>query len=260
MRAEHEGSAIEIGWLVSIAFGVGALIGAVGVGGILLIPALVAFGALGIHEAMATALFTFAFTGITGTVLFQRRGSIDWRITRPVCWGALLFAFAGAWMNSLAAPTALNLILAGVIIFAGVYTLAAWHGTSVPVFDQRPAAQQTLLAGIGSVAGFGSGLTGVGGPALSVPLMVLFGFPALASIGASQVIQIIAAVSGTLGNLSFGSIDFGLAVPVTAAEVVGVIVGARLAHAVNQIVLRRFVGMLCIPVGLFLIARVFAWI
>jgi uncharacterized protein len=71
--------------LLLIAFGVGALIGTVGVGGILLIPALAALGGLGIREAMATALFTFTFTGIAGTLLFQRKGSIDWRITWPVC-------------------------------------------------------------------------------------------------------------------------------------------------------------------------------
>jgi uncharacterized membrane protein YfcA len=73
------------------------------------------------------------------------------------------------------------------------------------------ARSDLLLVAVGGIAGFGSGLTGVGGPALSVPLMVLFGFPALVSIGASQVLQIVAAVSGTLGNLRFGSIDFGVA-------------------------------------------------
>lgn len=231
-----------------------------GVGGVLLIPALVAFGHLQIHEAMATALFTFAFTGVTGTVLFQRKGSIDWRITVPVCGGALLFAFAGAWLNSHMQPQLLALLLAAVIIFAGVYTLASSRGGRKPAYEGRPRAQQALLTGIGSAAGFGSGLTGVGGPALSVPLMVLFGFPALASIGASQVIQIIAAISGTLGNLTFGSIDFALALPVTCAEVAGVFVGAALAHAVNQLVLRRFVGLLCIPVGLLLIAQALAWL
>jgi uncharacterized membrane protein YfcA len=245
--------------LLLIAFAVGALIGAVGVGGILLIPALAAFGRLGMHEAMATALFTFTFTGITGTLLFQRKGSIDWRITVPVCAGALLFAFLGAWLNSRMRPQLLGLLLAAVIIFAGIYTLASWRPANRAAFDRRPGAQQALLAGIGSVAGFGSGLTGVGGPALSVPLMVLFGFPALASIGTSQVIQIIAAISGTLGNLKYGAINFALAVPVTCAEVVGVFFGAALAHAVNQLVLRRFVGFLCIPVGVFLIGQALGW-
>src|SRR5581483_4855211 len=51
--------------LVAIAFGVGALIGAVGVGGILLVAALAMVGHLDIHEAAATALFSFIFTGVT---------------------------------------------------------------------------------------------------------------------------------------------------------------------------------------------------
>jgi len=242
-------------WLGPVAFVVGTLIGAVGIGGVLLIPALIAFAGLGIHEAMATALFTFAFTGITGTVLFQRRGSIDWHVTTPVCAGALFFAFAGAWMNSMTRPVALALILAGIIIFAGVYTLATWHGLRHPALHQRPRAQRALLTGIGAVAGFGSGLTGVGGPALSVPMMVLFGFPALSSIGASQVIQIIAAVSGTLGNLRFGTVNFSVAAGVTLLEIAGVFLGARIVHAINADILRRFVAILCIVVGAFLIFR-----
>lgn len=204
---------------------------------------------------MATALFTFAFTGIVGTVLFERRGSIDWRITVAVCAAALPCAFAGAWLNSLAPSEILLLLLAVVIVFAGVYTLAAWHGTRGPALQSRPAAQQALLAGIGAVAGFGSGLTGVGGPVLSVPLMVLAGFPALASIGTSQVIQIVAAVSGTVANVSFGAIHFGLSVPVTLVEIAGVFLGTHLAHAVSQSLLRRVVGILCVGVGLMLIVQ-----
>lgn len=246
---------LELICLLLAAFGVGTLIGAVGIGGILLIPALTAFAGLGIHEAMATALFTFAFTGITGTVMFQRQGSIDWRVTVPVCAGAIPFAFLGAWLNSLTGATVLALLLAAVIIFAGVYTLAAWRGMRDPVFHGDHGLQRVLLTAIGAVSGLGSGWTGVGGPALSVPLMVLFGFPALISVGVSQVIQIIAAVSGTLGNLSFGTIDFAIAAVVTVLEIAGVYVGARIAHAVSPGPLKQFVAWLCIAVGIFLVVR-----
>ena len=249
----------DIVWLLLTAFGVGALIGAVGIGGILLIPALTAFAGLPIHAAMATALFTFAFTGVAGTVMFQRRGSIDWAITRPVLVGAVFFAFAGAWVNSLTGPGALAILLAAIIIFAGVYTLATWHGMPEPAFYRHQQAQQLLLLAIGAIAGLGSGLTGVGGPALSVPLMVLFGFPALTSIGTSQVIQIVAAVSGTLGNLQYGRIDFGIAATVTLLEIAGVLLGAHIAHAVNANWLRKFVAALCIVVGFALIARELHW-
>ena len=246
---------LELGWLLPTAFGVGALIGAVGIGGVLLIPALTAFAALPIQTAMATALFTFTFTGIVGTWLFQRRGSIDWAVARPVLWTAVVFAFFGAWVNSIARPKVLALMLAGVIIFAGVYTLATWRGLREPAFHDRPQAKRMLLLAVGAISGFGSGLTGVGGPALSVPLMVMLGFPALVSIGVSQVIQIVAAVSGTLGNLRYGTIDFGVAAVVTAAELAGVLVGVRIAHAVDANVLRKGVAVLCLVVGAALVWR-----
>ena len=245
----------DLAWLLPIAFGVGALIGAVGIGGILLIPALTAFAGLPIQVAMATALFTFTFTGIVGTVMFQRRGSIDWSIARPVLYSAVIFAFLGAWANSVARPTALALILAGIIIFAGIYTLFTLRGMPKPAFQDNPGAQRILLVVVGALSGFGSGLTGVGGPALSVPLMVLFGFPALVSIGVSQVIQIVAAISGTLGNLRYGSIDFGIAATVTLLEIAGALVGVRLAHAVDATVLRKFVAVLCLVVGFALVVR-----
>jgi hypothetical protein len=249
----------DLACLLLTAFGVGALIGAVGIGGILLIPALSAFAGLSIHAAMATALFTFTFTGITGTIEFQRRGSIDWVVTRPVLVGAVLFSFIGAWVNSLTGSGALAFILAGLIVFAGVYTLATWHGMRAPALHGQPRAQQMLLLGLGATAGFGSGLTGVGGPALSVPFMVLCGFPALTSIGTSQVIQIAAALSGTLGNLKYGAIDFRVAATVTLLEIAGVLVGARVVHAVNANLLRKFVALLCIVVGVGLIVRELGW-
>lgn len=237
------------------SLGVGMLIGAVGVGGILLIPALNVFGRLAIHEAMATALFTFIFTGLVGTLLFHRRRSIEWRITVPVCLGAALFGFFGAWANSQINGRALSLVLSSIIIFAGVYSLSTHSAAGKAAFHRRPKLQQALLVGIGAVAGFGSGLTGVGGPALSVPIMMLFGFAPLATIGASQVIQILAAASGTVGNLQYGSIDFTLAAVVTLVELVGVQIGVRIVHSVNVQVLRGFVGALCILVGAALTAR-----
>lgn len=241
--------------LVAVAFLVGALIGAVGIGGILLIPALSAFAGLTIHQAMATALFTFLFTGLLGTWMFQKRGSIDWRLAVPVCAAAAVFAFFGAWANSRLQAPALAAILSGIIIFAGVYTLASWHGAPRPALDGRPRGQRVLLAGIGAFSGFGSGLTGVGGPALSVPIMVLFGFSTLPTIGVSQVIQILAAASGTAANLQYGSIDFRVAALVTVFEVAGVVLGVRIVHAVNARLLRRCVAMLCVVVGFGLLAR-----
>ncbi len=241
--------------LLGVAALVGLLIGAVGVGGILLIPALNLLTPLSIQASMATALFTFIFTGIVATFFFQRRGSIDWAITTPLCIGGALFGFVGAWANARIDGQVLGLILAVLIVLAGVYTLSTGRSQKLSAFDQRPRLRMLLLFGVGAVTGFGSGLTGVGGPAISVPMLVLFGFPALASIGASQVIQILAALSGSAGHLANDVIDFKLAVPLTIVEVLGVWAGVHLAHAVDAGVLRRIVGVLSVAVGAALLYR-----
>ncbi|MBA2721680.1 MAG: sulfite exporter TauE/SafE family protein [Methylibium sp.] len=241
--------------LSGVAVIVGLLIGAVGVGGVLLIPALELLTSMSIQTAMATALFTFIFTGIVATVLFQRRGSIDWSITLPLCVGGALFGFAGAWANSLLDASVLTLILAVLIVFAGIYTLMSNAAARRAAFEGRPRARRNLLFVVGALTGFGSGLTGVGGPALSVPMMVMLGFSPLATVGASQVVQILAAVSGSAGNLFHGQIDFRLAGILTVFEIIGVCLGVYLAHAVNARFLRRGVGVLCVAVGAGLLIR-----
>lgn len=241
--------------LLVVALVVGALIGAVGVGGVLLIPGIHLLTRLTMHEAMATALFSFIFTGIVGTAMFQRRGSIDWSVTIPLCIGGALAAFPGALAGARLNGTQLAALLAVLIIGAGVYTLAAGASSRTGPLEGRPRLRQAALLGIGAATGFGSGLTGVGGPALSVPMMVLAGFPPLATIGASQVVQILAAGSGSAGNLLNGSIDFRLGALLALVEVAGVWAGVKIAHAVDQRSLRRGVGALCIAVGVGLLVR-----
>lgn len=241
--------------LAVIAAAVGFFIGAVGVGGILLIPALVLLGGLDIHQATATALFSFFFTGVLGTWLFQRRGSIDWKMTAPVCAGAVVFSYLGAMVNSMVDAKMLTLIIALTIVLAGAYILLPVRAGAAQLRNGKSTAQQLLLLGVGAAAGFGSGVSGAGGPLFSVPMMLVLRFVPLAAIGTSQVLQIIAAVSGTIGNLRYGSVDFLIAAWITLFELAGLILGAHAAHAVSVTALRRMAAGLCVVVGLFMLLR-----
>jgi uncharacterized membrane protein YfcA len=88
-----------------------------------------------------------------------------------------------------------------------------------------------------------------------VPIMVMLGFVPLASIGTSQVLQIIAAASGSIGNAQFGRIDFSVAWWITLAELCGVLLGVRLAHAVSTRILRSMAAVLCVLVGTLMLVR-----
>ena len=241
--------------LLIVALVVGIFIGAVGVGGVLLIPAIHALAPLPMAAAMGTALFTFIFTGVASTWWFQRRGSIDWGMAMPLGAGAIVFGAIGAWVNAHLDARPLALVLATLIVAAGAWTLVSGRAAQAAAFAGRPRAQRALLLTIGAVTGFGSGLTGVGGPAVSVPLMVLSGFPTLAAVGASQAAQIVAALSGSAGFLSRDLVDLRLAAVLVLFEVAGVWLGVSLAHRVGASVLRSFVGVLCVVVGLGLVWR-----
>lgn len=241
-----------IGALIALSLVVGALIGAVGIGGILLVPGLVLLGQLGIHQASATALFTFLFTGIASTWLFARRGSLDVRASAWVCAGAVLSSFAGAYVNSLTNALVLARIIGTVIALAGLNVLFPLRR---PVVSGESRDGPALLLGVGAAAGFGSGLTGAGGPLFSVPIMLGLGFPPLMTIGVSQLLQVISAVSGTLGNLAYGSVDFRVALWITPFELIGVAVGVTIAHRANVTQLRRAAGWLCVVSGAFILLR-----
>lgn len=230
---------------------VGLSIGAVGIGGILLIPALIALAGLNPHQASATALFTFIFTGILGTLLFQRRGSIDWRQTTLVCAGALVFSYAGARFNAMVDDLTLIRAIALLVMFAGAYVFAPVRGTQPAPGAQAVGRHRVWqLLAIGALAGLGSGFSGAGGPLFSVPLMVIAGFAPLSAIGTSQVLQVFSAAAGTLAHLQVGQIHWPVVAWITAGELIGVIAGARLAHAVSAIALRRSAGLLCLVVGI----------
>lgn len=236
--------------LTSIAIGI--LVGAAGIGGFFMPPALTLLMALDLHRAMALSLLTFVFTGIAGAFYFHRKGSLDWTLARPVCIGAAPAGYAGAWLGHGLDTGMLSALLAALILAVGIQTLAG-HAASAPSRDAR--GRRAILVGIGVVTGFLSGLTGVGGPVLSVPLMVMSGYPVLTAIGVGQVLQTVGALSGSLANLHYADIDYGLAAFIGVFETVGVLGGAIVIHRVDAALVKRLVGGLCMVAGCGFILR-----
>ena len=243
--------------LAATALLAGTFIGAVGVGGVLLIPALIAFAGLDIHQASASALITFIFTGALGTYLFQRRGSIAWRLSLPVCLGALIASYLGAQLNATIADQLLIGIIGLLVIAAGIWALLA-RISSVAQGDAllKASVQKTiLLLVVGLLAGFGSGLSGAGGPLFSVPLMLAFKFSPLLTIGIAQVIQVIAAVSGSIANIMNNAVDFKIVAFILPFELVGIWIGVAIAHRTRVERLKKAAAWLCILVGVYMTAK-----
>ena len=101
----------------------GMLIGCVGIGGVLLVPALAYIGNVDVHLAIASVMLSYLFTGVLGTILYARRGSITWTMNTALCAGAMPGAFAGAALVHAVPGTALELLIGLLVMLSGLHSL-----------------------------------------------------------------------------------------------------------------------------------------
>jgi uncharacterized membrane protein YfcA len=231
-----------------VAVPVGVLIGTVGVGGVVLPPALTWLGGLDVHAAAGTSSWAFLFTGIVGTLGYARRQAMPWRFGGLLTLGAAPAAAAGALVNGLLPAAVLWLVLAVVTAGSGAYNLWFRAKTS-RVREDLPAA---ATIGIGVVVGFGSALTGTGGPVLLVPALLALGVPALTTVAAGQLIQLPLVGFATLGYAAHGSVHFGLGTLLGVLAGLGALLGTYLAQRLRQQHLHRVVSAALVVFGAFL--------
>ena len=231
---------------------VGVLIGGVGVGGVLLVPMLTFVFGLDIHVAIAAAMFSYLFSGAVGAAIYARNHSIRWAMALWLFAGAMPAAFAGAMASSVSPTRGLEFLIALLIVFAGANALLTRGDDDR---GGRPL-NAVALAAIGAVTGFGSALTGTGGPLILVPILVWLKVPALTAVGLSQAIQLPIASLATIGNFLYGSVDMVVGGVIAVALMAGASLGARFAHAVSPSTLRTVVAWVLVAVGLLIIGRI----
>jgi hypothetical protein len=241
--------------LLLIAFSLltGGLIGVFGVGGVLLAPFLFYSFGIDLHLATAVSSWSFLFTGIVGSLAYWRMGRISWSAVKWLSVGILPGALLGSWTNARLSSPLLMLILAGFILGSGLNTIFSRSSAN----GELDRLKVSLLLGLGFITGFGSALTGTGGPVILVPALMLLKVQAIAAIAVSQVAQIPIAASASLGHVFFGTIDFGLGTALGITQAVGVVIGARIAVNLNPQRHRRLIGITLVGVAALFILRIF---
>ncbi len=97
------------------------------------------------------------------------------------------------------------------------------------------------------------GLLGIGGAALSAPVLVLVGVPMLVTIAVTQIVVVFTALFTTLNYLLRDAIVTVLFGPITAAYLGGVGLGWVLAHRIEAGRLKLTLGVVLIGLALSLV-------
>ena len=169
-----------------VAVIVGVMIGAIGIGGVLLVPTLTYILGLGIHVAIATAMFTYLFSGAVGAFEYARQDSIHWSMALWLCLGGMPGAYLGAAMTWVTPGVILEGLIGLLVLLSGLQALRRPSGMAESVASLSPIP----LVVIGLVTGFGSSISGTGGPLVLIPILIWMQVPILTAVGLSQVIQI----------------------------------------------------------------------
>jgi hypothetical protein len=243
--------------IVAVAAGlvIGALVGLLGGGGsILAVPALVYAAGQSLPQAVATSLLVVGITAVVALLPRLRAGQIAWRIALLFGAAGAATAFAGAAVNRLLPEDVVLALFAALMIGAGIRMLQEKPSTGVacatdgsPV-NWRRCLPRTLAGGL--VVGFLTGLLGVGGGFLIMPVLVMvLGLPMTTAIGTSLVIVALNSAAGFTAHAGDTALDVPVTIAFTAAAVVTALAAGRLATRLDTVRLRRWFAYLVFVVA-----------
>lgn len=209
-------------WVGLLAGAFGGLVGLGG--GVVAVPLMNALLRLTQHEAVATSLVMVAFTGLAGAFAYASHGTVDWLAALLLFPSAMVTANWGARYANRLPEWRLKRVFGWYLVVVSLSLLLKPYIPHVgePV---EGGVRVLFLALTGAMAGFASGLLGVGGGTITVPILVLLvGLEQHTAQGTALLAMIPSALVGSYTHFRHGN----LARAYVPGLVVGILLGASL--------------------------------
>ena len=248
-------SPAEVALDVFLGAGIGVLSGIVGIGGgLFIIPLLGIFFGLTQQQAQGTALVMVVPNVLLGLWRYARYRGFDARGAQLLALLAPLTTYVGARVAQLAPSSALRVGFAGFLLALALFYGLRSRSSEIRIDpDARIPPRVAVVLGI--VGGFVSGVFGVGGALLTVPVMTTLHAMAQAT---AQGMGLALVAPGTVVNLFVygraGNVDWVRGIALAVGGVATMPVGVAIAHRLPERALRAIfaVAAAISAVGLFL--------
>lgn len=219
--------------LLIVGVAAGLLSGMFGVGGgTIIVPALVLILGMGQKISAGTSVAAILPTAVIGSISYAVQGNVDWAAALYLAIGIIVGAQVG---SKLLVKLPVKFVQWTFMSFLLVVIVSLWF-----VVPQRDAEitisvlTAVFLMLTGFVTGVLSGLLGVGGGVIVVPiLMFFFGSSDLIAKGTSLLMMIPGSLSATVGNTRSGNVDFRAALIIGLGASVTVPLGSLIAAWVD---------------------------
>lgn len=235
-------------------------------GGTLYTPIQVWLG-VNFHVAATTSLFLIMVTSLSATIVFRKARRVDWPLALVLESVTTLGGFAGGFYSKGFSGAFLSIVFAVVVAFAAFFMIRDFklkpEATSKKngfLSWQRQFGDRSYCVNLGIalpisfIAGGMSGLIGVGGGILKVPLMVLLlGIPMEIAVGSSAFMVGLTALGGFSGHVLSGHWDWKTSLVLAVAVFIGAQIGARLSIKADKKKIRKGFGWFLLIISISMI-------
>lgn len=215
---------------------------------IILIPIYTAMG-YDLRIAMSTALLLNALAMIFASIRYYKNKLILFKMAIPIIIFAALFSQLGAHVSDMIPNLWLNALFAAFLVFAGVRMLIKKKDDNTDTSHTHKSIVKGVL--IGSIAGFLAGLLGIGGGNLIIPVLISMGINSKKASATTAFIVIFSSISGFLGHLGSGSIDFNLVIYTGIGSIAGALIGSWLmTNRLKSVHVKKLIAFVLLFVAL----------
>ncbi|RMF71119.1 MAG: sulfite exporter TauE/SafE family protein [Planctomycetota bacterium] len=241
--------------LTACMFVVALVFSMLGQGGGVLYTPIQVWSGIDFHVAATTSLFLIMTTSLSATIVFRKAKRVDWPLAIVLETVTAVGGLIGGLTSGRFSGPFLMVVFAAVIAFAAIFMVRdfQWDHECAPrssflswrrrLGDREYCVNLAVALPISFLAGAISGLVGVGGGILKVPMMVLLlGIPMEVAVGSSAFMIGLTAAGGFAGHVASGHWDWRVSLILAVAVFAGGQIGARLSLGLDRKRMKRGFG------------------
>jgi len=259
---------IDVVMLVFLGFFVGVVASMTGIGGgTFIVPALSIIYGFTSQEAVGTSLAVIVFTSLASTYAYSRQKRIDYKVGTVSAISTVPGAVLGAYLTTLVSSSLLAIIFSFFLIFVALSMLVnlhvplprltvnmkSWHRKLTDSEGKRFEYDAKILSAftLAFFGGLSSGLLGIGGGVLIVPILHLVaGVPIHLAVATSMFIMIFTTVAGVMTHAQFNNVRLEYSAYIALGVIFGTQLGALIAKKTSGKLLRKIFSIIMIIVSI----------
>ena len=259
--------------LIGVFIGtIGTLIGAGG--GFIVVPILLIFYDFSPQHAIGTSMAVVYLNALSGTFSYMLQKRIDYEIGIKFSVAAVPGVFLGAMLSQKFNMNSFSLILGLLLSFMSYSIFSGKRLSVVRVNALEQPQKRRLIDASGQVysyapdmpiglfvsffVGIISGLFGIGGGIIHVPLMYsVLGVPVHVATATSHFILAITSLLGVIIFMGLKYIDLNYAVFLGVGSIIGAYLGARISLRTEAVIIKKIIAICLLLLAVKLIGGVF---